>query len=65
MGLRRFFRELAMLLTFLLLAVGLLLLTDAKTDKGAAQSWALLAGALLCSLSLFILYFLFKPTQHG
>ena len=64
MGAMRLFRELAILLVFLLFAAGTLLLHYSIVDAGNNQHWDLLAGALLCSLGVFGAFFVFRPTPH-
>jgi hypothetical protein len=64
MGAMRFFRELAILLVFLFFSAGALLLHDSIVSPGTKQLWDLLAGALLCPLGAFVVYFLFRPLER-
>src|SRR5260370_778987 len=65
MGAMRFFRELAILLVFLFFSAGALLLHDSIVSPGSKQLWDLLAGACVCSLGAFVVYFLFRPLERG
>jgi hypothetical protein len=60
----RFFRESAILLVFLFFSAGALLLHDSIVSPGTKQLWDLLAGALLCPLGAFVVYFLFRPLER-
>jgi hypothetical protein len=59
----RFFREFAIVLVLLFLSLGALLLHESIVSLGIRQPWGLLTGALLCSLGLFVVYFLCKPSE--
>lgn len=64
MGAMRLFREFAMLLVLLFFAAGAFLLHDSIVGSATRQPWDLLVGALLCSLGVFVVYFLCKPIER-
>jgi len=64
MGAIRFFHKWVILLVLAFFTAGAVLLHDAARDSATKQPLDLLGGAVLCSLGAFVVYLLFRPTQH-
>jgi hypothetical protein len=58
----RIFRDFAILLTLALISLGIFILHDAMARRSAAASDSVIAGAVLFSLALTLLYFISRPT---
>ena len=57
----RAFRGFAIFLALVLIALGIFILYDSLTQKVAAAPGQIIAGAVLCSLALALLYFVSRP----
>jgi protein-S-isoprenylcysteine O-methyltransferase Ste14 len=57
----RVFGGFAILLTVVLILLGIFILYDSMTRRSAAASDSVIAGAVLFSLALTLLYFISKP----
>jgi hypothetical protein len=64
MGRLRFFQGFIVVLTVAFVSVGASLLAESISNP-ARPPWALLGGALLCSLALMFAYFLWKQRAGG
>ncbi len=59
----RLFREVATVLTLVLISLGVFFLYDALTRAQTARLQAIVAGSALCCLSLALLYFLGRRVE--
>ena len=57
----RVFKGFAILLTVTMISVGIFMLYDSMAQRSAAASDKVIAGAVLFSLALTLLYFLSRP----
>jgi protein-S-isoprenylcysteine O-methyltransferase Ste14 len=58
----RIFRGFAILFTVALISLGIFILYDSMARRSAAASDSVIAGAVLFSLALTLLYFISRPT---